>query len=278
MKVVSIDLDILSRTYFYFDEPVDYKLENYNLKIFPITVRQSEIFLSSINLFSIDKNSTPSAEIIQMSYLQFILDVLIPNNKDNLQKFINLLVLCLNMKKPIVKREKNNRPILIDGNNGYTINPLQFEDIRRIILYQNLIGFDDSYINPDLKKAMEETDELKNKNIDYPNLERKIAIITSHTGLSKKEQLDMSYRSHTMLFEEIYREVEFTTSRPIALLGNNEDKIDHWILKKKKNKMEGYVTQVDKYAQSMGSNQYAIKNINGQTSGQFLQQFNNFNK
>lgn len=273
-----IDLDILARTYFYFDEPVDYKLENYNLKILPITVRQSEIFLSSINLFSIDKNSTPSVEIIQMSYLQFILDVLIPKNKDNLQKFINLLVLCLNMKKPIVKREKNNKPILIDGNNGYTINSLQFEDIRRIILYQNLVGFDDSYINPDLKKAMEETDELKNKDVDYPNLERKIAIITSHTGLSKKEQLNMTYRSHTMLFEEVYREVEFTTSRPIALLGNNEDKIEPWILKKKKSKMEGYITQVDKYAQSMGSNQYAIKNANGQTSGQFLQQFNNFNK
>lgn len=275
---MSIDLDILARTYFYFDEPVDYKLENYNLKILPITVRQSEIFLSSINLFSIDKNSTPSVEIIQMSYLQFILDVLIPKNKDNLQKFINLLVLCLNMKKPIVKREKNNKPILIDGNNGYTINSLQFEDIRRIILYQNLVGFDDSYINPDLKKAMEETDELKNKNVDYPNLERKIAIITSHTGLSKKEQLNMTYRSHTMLFEEVYREVEFTTSRPIALLGNNEDKIEPWILKKKKSKMECYITQVDKYAQSMGSNQYAIKNANGQTSSQFLQQFNNFNK
>lgn len=275
---MSIDLDILARTYFYFDEPVDYKLENYNLKILPITVRQSEIFLSSINLFSIDKNSTPSVEIIQMSYLQFILDVLIPKNKDNLQKFINLLVLCLNMKKPIVKREKNNKPILIDGNNGYTINSLQFEDIRRIILYQNLVGFDDSYINPDLKKAMEETDELKNKDVDYPNLERKIAIITSHTGLSKKEQLNMTYRSYTMLFEEVYREVEFTTSRPIALLGNNEDKIEPWILKKKKSKMEGYITQVDKYAQSMGSNQYAIKNANGQTSGQFLQQFNNFNK
>lgn len=275
---MSINLDILSRTYFYFDEPVDYKLNERTIQIYPIKVKQSEFFLSSISLLSQNKNAAPSVEIIQMSYLQFILDILIPQDRDNLQRLINLLSLCLRMKDPKVQRFKTGKPILIEGENEYSINGQQFEDIRRIILYQNLVHFDDSYINPELKKAMDEVDELKNRNIESPNLERRMAIITAHTGVSKKEQMEMTYRSHSLLFEEICGEIEFTTIRPIALFGGKGDKLEHWIFKKKKNKMEDYITDVDKYAQSMGSDKNAIKSTNNQLGNHYLQQFSNFNK
>lgn len=278
MKDVSINLNALSRTYFYFDEPVDYKLTEKIIQIYPVTLRQSEIFLSSVGLISIDKNVMPSVEIIQMSYLQFIFSVLIPQDKDNLQRFVNLLSLCLHMKEPKLKKNEIGKFILVEGENEYTINGQQFEDIRRIILYQNLPHFDDSYINPELKKAMNEMDELRNKGIDSPNLERKMAIITAHSGISKKEQMEMTYRSHSLLFEEVYGEVEFTTIRPIALYSGSGDKLDHWIFKKKKDKMEGYITNVDKYAQSMGSDKNAVKSTTGQLSEQYLQQIDNFNK
>ena len=276
---MSIDINLLTRTYFYFDEPVIYKLNNYDLQIFPITVKQSEFFLHSIGLFSVDKNSAPNVEIIQMSYLRFILSVLIPADDANLSKFTNLLSLCLHMDDPRIQITNANKINLIEGEGKYSINELQFEDIRRIILYQNLIRFDDTYINPELKKAMQETDELKNKDIDYPTIERKMAIITAHTGLSKKEQMDMTYRSHSLLFEEVYNEVDFTTIRPVVAFSGNDNKLEHWIFKKKKNKMDKYITQVDKYAQSMGSNQNAIhiSNINNQLGSQYLQKFNNFN-
>ena len=277
---MSIDINLLTRTYFYFDEPVIYKLNNYDLQIFPITVKQSEFFLHSIGLFSVDKNSAPNVEIIQMSYLRFILSVLIPADDTNLSKFTNLLSLCLHMDDPRIQITNANKINLIEGEGKYSINELQFEDIRRIILYQNLIRFDDTYINPELKKAMQETDELKNKDIDDPTIERKMAIITAHTGLSKKEQMDMTYRSHSLLFEEVYNEVDFTTIRPAVAFRGNDNKLEHWIFKKKKNKMDKYITQVDKYTQSMGSNQNAIhiSNINNQLGSQYLQQFNNFNK
>lgn len=277
MRVVSIDLDILARTYFYFDIPVDYKLKEKTIKIYPVSVKDSEFFLSSINLLSIDKNSMPSVEIIQMSYLQFIFDILIPQKKDNLQKLINLLKLCLHINDPRIKKD-SGKYILIDGENNFTINGQQFEDIRRIILYQNLINFDDSYINPDLKQAINDVDELKNKGIEPVSIERKMAIVSAHTGISKKEQMEMSYRSYSLLFEEVYGEVEYTTVYPIALLGGNKDNLDKWIYKKKKNKIDDYITQVDKYTQSMGGNQNAIKSTGVQQSNNYLQQFNDFIK
>ena len=275
---MSIDLNMLSKTFFYFDKPVNYKLNEKNINIYPINVEDSEIFLSSIDLFAIDKNSAPIVEIIQMSYLRFIIDVLLIQNKENLQCFINLLSLCLKMKNPSITTNTNGKLMLIEGNDDYLINEQQFEDIRRIILYQNLIHYDDSYVNPDLRKAMNEINELKNKDFEDLTIERRIAIITAHTGISKKEQLTMTYRSHSLLFEEVCSEVDFTTIRPIALFSGEGEKLNHWIFRKKKNNMENYITNLDSYAKSMGSDKNAIKSTNENISEQYLSQFDNFNK
>ena len=48
----------------------------------------------------------------------------------------------------------------------------------------------------------------------------------------KKDLQEMSFRSFTLLFNEVCGEVDFTTVRPISMFGGKE--IDHWIFKKKK--------------------------------------------
>ena len=93
LKAVAVDLEFLSKSYFYFDEPVPYQLDNnYTLYIKPISVRNSQFFLDSVDLLTIDKNSSSNPQIIQMSYLQFITDVLLQseNMKVYKQQFINL--------------------------------------------------------------------------------------------------------------------------------------------------------------------------------------------
>lgn len=279
MRDVSIDLNLLSKTYFYFDRPVDYKLDTHNsVSIVPISVKDSEIFMSSVGLLTIDKNSSSDPKIISMSYLQFIINLLFQNDAIY-QRFINLLYLCLKIEKPKIILNEKGKPLLTEENKNFFIDGHQFEDIRRIILYQNLIHFDDEYINPELKQAMMEMDELKNKDIVIPSLERKIAIITAHTGLTKEYQLTMTYRSHSLLFEEVSGEVEFTTIRPIALFSGEGNKLEHWIYKKNKNKMDKYITTVENYSKSMGSNQNAIHSVSNSSIGDsYLNMFNNFNK
>ena len=275
---MSVNIDFLERTYFYFDKPVQYKLQSgKTLEIYPISLQDSEIFLSSINLLKIDKNATPSVEIIQMSYLQFICDVLLSQNDDNRQRFVNLLVLCLHKNDLMIFKDGKGRPFLADKNFDVLITHLDFEDIKRIILYQNLLHYDDEYINPELKKSMMEMDELRSKGIEYPTVERKIAIISSHTGISKKEQLEMTYRSHELLFEEVCGEIDFVTIRPIALYCGKGQEFGHWIYKKKRSKLDNYITKVDDYAKKMGGD--AIKHSYNQSFGNNLEQrFINFNK
>ena len=252
---MSINIDAITRTYFYCDEPVPYKLKKGELKITPVSVKNSEIFLYSVGLLTIDKNSLPDAKIIQMSYLQFITQVLLvgeDGEKSNIPRFYNILFLCLGLENPNIRWKNQRTPIIFDEGAGVEITPKEFDEIKQLILHQNLPHYDDEYIDPDLKKAMDETDEARNKDKESPSLERKMAIITAHCGLPKREQLNMTLRSHSMLFEEIVGEVEFTTIRPVALFGGKSDKLDHWIFKKKKDRFDGYIQSVDSYAQSMG--------------------------
>lgn len=157
------------------------------------------------------------------------------------------------------------------------IHAKQFEDIRRIIMYQNILHYDDSYVDADLKKAMQETDELKNKNIVVPSVERKMAIITSHCGLSKLDQQKMTYRAHCVLFEEVCGEVEFTTVRPIALYGGQ--KIDHWIYKEKKGRFDGYIMEAGAYTGKFGADYNSIpENYTDANSNAMESLYSQFNK
>lgn len=267
----NLNISFYEHTYFYFDIPVKYKLADKELTIYPITVKDSEIFLSSIQVLNVDKNSMPSVEIIQMSYLEFMYKELFKENV-NIDRMAIIAKYCLHMENPYIGFDKKNKPYLEDKNLGIKIGSKQFEDIRRIILYQNLVHYDDEYVNPEIKQMMAEVDAVKNAGIDPPNIERKMAIITAHCGISKQEQMAMTYRSHCLLFEEVYGEVEFTTVRPIMLYAGKGNEIDHWIYKKKKGKFDGYTVATEKYASSMGGDMDVIKSTSDTSFGDNISQ------
>lgn len=270
-----VDIQYLTKRYFYFDLPVPYKTKTGIVKISPISLLDSEIFLSCFDILVIDKNIIPDPKVIQMSYLEFILAVLC-SKEENVKKLIEIVGLCLGFHSPLVKWTENSKPVLYDEELKIEINHKEFEDIKKIILHQNFVYFDDEYINPELKKAMEEVDELKNKNFESIDIERKMAIITAHTGLSKNKQQEMTYRSHCVLFNEVCGEVEYNAIKPIATYAGKSKDIQ-WIYKEKKNRLDGYIQSVESYSKSMGGNQ-AIKQLNGNDSvgESYAQQFNNF--
>lgn len=256
-----IDFHALAQSYFWFDKPVPYKLsKDKEINIFPVKVEDSEMFLSWIDLISIDKNALGNPEYISMSYLEFLFKCLLISPNEELSslckiKLVSILKLCLGWEGEIkIILDEKNKPKLV--NKDTEINGKKFEDIRRIILYQNLLDFDDEYINPDVKQAIKEMNELKNKNIDYPSIERKMAIVTAHTGISKAEQMKMTYRSHTALFKEVYGEVDFSTARTAIMVGNMFSKqkinVEDWIYKNKHNKYEQFFTTEQSYQKSMG--------------------------
>lgn len=252
---MAIDIEVLEKGYFYFDKPVPYKLsDTTHVDIMPVSVYDSEVFLSSCDILQIDKNTLNSVEIIQMSYLDFLLKVMLPTDKSGLllDKLSNIFRLCLGMKTWKLKVKEKQKLSIVAPDDSFEITGKQFDDIKRIILYQNVPHYDDTYIDPDLKKMMDEVDRLKSQGISTPNLERRMAIITAHCGVNKQTLMQYTMRSLQLLFEECAGEVEFTTLRPIMLYAGKAKELEHWIYKKKKDRLDGYITSVESYNKSMG--------------------------
>lgn len=251
---MAVDIAFLEKAYFYFDKPVLYiTRKKKTIPIYPVSVSDYEIFMSSVDILQFDKNLSSSVEIIQMSYLEFLMSVIlqIDKNEAMADKVRNIMSLCLKWDNWSVSFDSTNKPFIINTDNSDIISTKDFDDIKRIILYQNLLGYTDEYIDPDLKKSIEETDKLRLRDIELPSIERKMSIITAHCGLSKKDQMAMTMRAHESLFEECVAEINYTTTRPIALYAGKENEIE-WIYKKKKDKYSDYIMTIEDYNKSMG--------------------------
>lgn len=250
-----IDIPFLELNYFAFDLPVPYKLKDEKVvEILPINLDKSALFLAAAHIISIDKNSLGSVEIIQMNYLNFLCKKVFAESKEEISCFNIIMSLCLGIKQWQLRYLDDDKPCIYDMERHLIITYKEFDDIRRIIMFQNLLNYDDEYISPELKQAFNEVDELKNRGIVEPTAERKISIITAHCGLPKSEQLKMTFRAHQSLFQEVYGEVDYTTKRPIAVYAGKDKDIENWIFHKQKNKYDKYVTSVESYNKSMGGN------------------------
>lgn len=270
MNLVSIDINVLQEIYFAHDKSVPYQLRDGNtLNILPVYVQDFAVFYHSVGILKIDKNALNKVEYIQMKYLQFLFEVMFPQDKFYIQQFINIINLCLDLKKAMINADEHGKVYIYDEEKQIKIDAKDFDEISRIIMYQNFYRYDDSYVNPDVQRAMREVDELKGKAYEEISLERKEAIITAHTGISKKDLEEMTYRSFSMLFDEVCGEVEFTTTREIALFAGKGDEIEHWIYKKKKNKMDGYFVTTEQYAKSMGRKPTDIVQGDGSVSSKY---------
>ena len=245
---MSVDIELLKLAYFALDEPVPYKLKTgQEILIKPIMVKDSMLFMASIDVLKIDKNSLGSVEAIQASYLKFLQKMIFPSNDIMVQKFLNILHLCLELKGIYLYNDEMERTF-IQTESGIVISAKEFDDIAKIILYQNLPDYDDKYINPDIKKSMQEVDRLKNKDYESPDFERQMGIIESHTGILKEQLLKKTWRSFQILFREVCGEIEFYTTRPAAIAVGAGDKVDHYIFKKRKDKFDGYFVDMDKFS------------------------------
>lgn len=257
---MAVNIPILTNTYFAYDKPVPYHLKcGYDLLIRPVVMKDAIVFFTSYNILDIDKNISSEIEVIQMSYLQYLSERVLIDDI-NKQRFLNICILCLDCNLPWVRLDEKNKWVLssVVEEEGlpkelWYITAKEFDDIKKIILYQNLPNYDDSYINPELKENMIEMDRLKTQNIEFPSFERRMSIITAHTGILKKDQLNMTIREHSLLFNEVKDEVDYIAMKSIATYAGHPDEVQ-WIYAKSKGKYEDYITSVDQYSKSMGKN------------------------
>lgn len=258
MNPVEFNREFYEYVYFSLDKPVPYELKSgQTIEIKPILTEDAMLFLASADVLQIDKNSLGSVEAIQMSYLAYLQKMVFPEQPIAVQKLLNILSLCLGLTDVYICNDKNGRTFLRIGE--IEITAKEFDEIKRIILYQNIIGYDDAYIDPEIKKNMDEVDRLKNIDYEPPSFERKLGIIEAHTGIGSDVLLKKTWRRFQVLFNEVCGEIEFLTTRTAFIACGAGDKIEHYIFKKKKNKFDGYFVSTEQYSKSLGGNGQVTK-------------------
>lgn len=257
---MELNFEALGELYFAYDDPVPYQLKTgATLFIRPVLLKDSVIFIQSCDLLDIDKNSSSDVEAIQMSYLRYLSERVLQHQDEQIakaskQKLVNICILCLGMELPYLAKNERGKLVLCDlKHEAITVTEKEFEDVRRIIMHQNFSDYDDEYIDPDLKKAMNEVKALKAAKLAPVSTERRMNIVMAHCGYSKDAIKSMTYRAFNNLYAEVVGEVDFSATWPIALYAGKTKDVAHWIYRERKDKYSEYIKPLDEYKQSIGA-------------------------
>lgn len=115
------------------------------------------------------------------------------------------------------------------------IKASEFDELRHIILYQNIEGYDDAPLSDDVKRVMAQYYKVKNKGIKQPTLEDKMLAILVSSSETRESIQNMPYRQFDRLFGKVNDKTEYMVTVPLMPSLNNPE-IEHWIFKKDRDK------------------------------------------
>lgn len=201
--VFVVNIKDLELRYFCNGYDVPYKVkEGGELLIKPILVKNYPYYEIAKNILEIPKNETNDIKVIQMSYLEFLINIINANEtyKDYFTKIIELCLGHINVG--IIRHNKRNCIALCDENEivKYIITPKEFDEITKIILNQNDSHYDGRYVNPEVRELMEQYYKVKYSHSRNPSLEEKKAYVTSRTGIDIQTLNEMTYRYFDMVY------------------------------------------------------------------------------
>lgn len=242
------------QSYIELDKPIPYfTRKNQVIELYPVLLKDAYDFLNCYNILTIDKNTVGNIEIIQSSYLQFLLQVVLGKDlfgkveKHSVQywQFITVMRLCFKLdikdaeQLKITVNDKGKFLLIVKG---IEINYKDFDNIIQLIQYQNIYNYEDeSELNPDFKKAVDEYYALRNKGQEPLTLERKMSIVSAHNGMLKKDLLEMTYYSFEALFNSVVQQIDYVVNKNFeanfkANGGKLKEPIEHFAYRNKKSR------------------------------------------
>lgn len=258
----------------------------HGVNIQPVKWSDVYLFNDAIKVFRIDKNRIPDIEIIQQTYLRFLLTLICSDEEDK-ERFLTILSLCLGAKYNAKERNNEFEPnevlvkhlpkeeqiFFINGWNVYfhlfktkcllcieyesgevRLSDEQFDDIMKIILFQNVFNYDDREMSEDFRRVVEDYYKLKNKDIIMPSPENKAMAVVTNSSYTLKELEEVPLRLVESMFDCIIDKTEYELDKLIVNQPNIEVKgfdLNHWIYKKK----------VDKYSEIFTDAQNLINKV-----------------
>lgn len=260
-----------------FGHPVEYK----GLQLEPIVVRLYDRFEEIVGILQIEKNKIPDIDIIQMTYLEFLLSLVITDTDicDKFIEFCNLVFGVEYNESLLIKddkfephdlvvetKSKNDQIIYINGWDiqiklnginselivcGHKINSKDFDIIRKIVLYQNIYDYEEEEMSDDFKRVIEQYYALRNKGMHTPTLEEKVMVVATTTAYKVEEIANMPIRSFEALFHTSVSKIDYIASKCLEPHLKDGHQIDHWVYYPEKSKYGGVFSDAKQLAQQI---------------------------
>lgn len=225
--------------YLTFDLPVPYR----NILIYPATVRDYFTFNFYSQCLTVEKNLIPDSKIISMTELQYLYYASETDEKTPYVLFLDrLFSICLKDDESFenimesVKRygyRQDKTPFFTIGEEKYTSE--DFEEIKQIIVKQNLIELPDENISKKVRDSLEKAREYKNKILGNTpaTLEDYIISLAAVTGWNVNDIYSMSIRKFLLSIKRLDIYVHYKIFLAASLSGMVEFKdksiIKHWL-------------------------------------------------
>ena len=155
--------------------------ESLILLIHPVRMSKYLNFHMLANCLLIEKNKIPDPKVISMSYLDFLFYLIENDQNGNIyaQMLTGIFHLCLGVESDNIRYIKDEKgKINLNLNVAYKyfknekekmiykeeiIDKTDFDNIKNIIIYQNIPDYDNTYIDPKMEKALKEAQEYFDK-------------------------------------------------------------------------------------------------------------------
>lgn len=253
------DYKIYIEKYVALCKPVEYE----GLRLNPILVEDAYAFKDACDILMIEKNKIPDIKVIQSSYLYFLFSLIL-SQRGVLDKFLTIMNLCLgvdfnskNMEQGdfepnellVKETEANTQIFFVNGwdiafeINGQSatlfvedrkITAQNFEELRKIILFQNLYDYDDIQMSDDFRRVIEDYYRIKNKGRHIPTLEEKEMVVIVNTSYTMETIKELPLRTFELLFNYSIGKVDYLATMP--LLPNLKEAPEHWVYKREREK------------------------------------------
>lgn len=261
---MAINLEEIELKYFVNGFDVPFQLKNGGiLNIKPILVKDYPYYEYALPILEIRKNESNDIEIIQMSYLDFLLKVLIKNDEESKNRLLTLCDLCFGYSQIGSGVDNKNKSCLYLCNESGVIQKIisskEFDDIIQIILNQNDSSYDNRYVDPDVRKLMSTYYKAKYGETEFPTLEKRKAFVCSKNGMSFSQLNELTYREFDLIYSSALNSEIYIGQKIIqgSYKYDVKEEIKHPLFEKKKDPYEELFTS---------TNTLAGKGINGAES------------
>lgn len=221
-----------------YSQPFEY---NNQITLYPVLMKDVLMFQIYSQAITVRKNSRfPNKQIIKMSYLEFLIyaainpDLCSQFNITDIPELQNYYFYALALLTLVCKdQEVKYQPNGVIEINGCLITPEIFDDLRRIIIYQNDIDFDiDDFMNYDTEQRLKKAQKDLDKNCDKATMEDYIDSLCIGLHLTEDEVMNMPIRKFWRYIKRFNLHENYTIMRTGECSGmvSFKEPIKHWMI------------------------------------------------